>query len=356
MPAVLWIESIAERLREMRGWRRRATAFAAGAASVLAMAPFFAWPILWLTIPALVWLVDGALAPPGQECKSTAPMLVAEGARRSSRGSFPTGRGRSSVPWYQRPEFAAAEIGWWFGFGFFVLGLFWIGEAFLVEAETFAVLLPFAVTLLPAGLALFYAAAVGLAARFWTISSRRVFLLALAMSAAEWLRGHVLSGLPWNILGYALTYPLPLMQSAAVPRHLWAHARDHAHLRAAARAVERGTQAIGRRRSRAAALATAIVPLALWRHSAPSAGICVQRDGPGYHDPHRATERPAAREVAPGKSEPHIPRPPGLVRHQSCRRHGRSCRRHPCDLARGGHAVPSPGYPEVRAAIGRLLP
>ena len=43
--------------------------------------------------------------------------------------------------------FAAAEIGWWFGFGYFLAGLFWVGEAFLVEAETFAVLLPFAVTL-----------------------------------------------------------------------------------------------------------------------------------------------------------------------------------------------------------------
>ena len=44
----------------------------------------------------------------------------------------------------------------------------------------------------------------------------RVLVLALALSAAEWLRGHILSGFPWNVLGYALTYPLPLMQSAAV--------------------------------------------------------------------------------------------------------------------------------------------
>jgi apolipoprotein N-acyltransferase len=70
--------------------------------------------------------------------------------------------------------------------------------------------------LLPAGLALFYAGAAGVAARFWRPGYARVLVLALALSAAEWLRGHVLSGFPWNALGYALTHPLPLMQSVAV--------------------------------------------------------------------------------------------------------------------------------------------
>ena len=45
------------------GWRRRGIALrGAGALSALAMPPFFAFPILWITLPVLVWLIDGAVA------------------------------------------------------------------------------------------------------------------------------------------------------------------------------------------------------------------------------------------------------------------------------------------------------
>jgi len=42
------------------GWRRALIAFVAGALSALAMAPFSFWPILFVTFPTLVWLIDGA--------------------------------------------------------------------------------------------------------------------------------------------------------------------------------------------------------------------------------------------------------------------------------------------------------
>ncbi|HEX5998558.1 MAG TPA: apolipoprotein N-acyltransferase [Hyphomicrobiaceae bacterium] len=185
MPAQTPIAIVAERVRGLVGWRRRAAAAGAGAVSALAMAPFFFWPVLWLTLPVLVWLIDGA-------------------ADRHADQR----RGRRLV--------AAAGAGWWWGFGYFLAGLYWIGDAFLVEAEVFAFLMPAAVMAMPAGLALFYAAATGIASLVWQSRLWRVLGLALALSAAEWLRGHILSGFPWNVLGYALTYPLELMQSAAV--------------------------------------------------------------------------------------------------------------------------------------------
>lgn len=165
------------------GWRRAGYAFLAGALSNLSMAPFFVAPVLFLTLPVLVWLIDGAAWVPG-------------GARAVvSR---------------------AARDGWWFGFGYFLFGLFWIGEAFLVEADTFGWMLPFAVTLMPAGLALFWAAAAALASVLWRPGLGRIVVLALTLAVFEWLRGHVLTGFPWNVLGYALTWPLLLMQSAGL--------------------------------------------------------------------------------------------------------------------------------------------
>ena len=144
------------------------------------MAPFNAWPVLFLTFPVMVWLIDGA------------------------------GAGR----WRGVP--AAAMAGWWFGLGYFVPGLYWIGYAFLVDASTFAWLMPFAVLGLPAYLALFTAFGFALARLIWTRDASRVIALAASLTVSEWLRGHVLTGFPWNAFGYALTEPLALAQTASL--------------------------------------------------------------------------------------------------------------------------------------------
>ena len=162
------------------GWQRAAIAFGAGAASALSMAPVNAWPLLFFTFPMLVWLVDGSAG----------------------------GRWGGTL--------SAAIAGWCFGFGYFVCGLYWIGYAFLVDAKTFAWLLPVAVAGLPAFLALFPALGLALARAFWVRGPARILALAVALSAAEWLRGHLLSGFPWNTFGYALTEPLALAQSVSL--------------------------------------------------------------------------------------------------------------------------------------------
>ena len=176
-----------------RGWARCGVAFASGGVSALAMAPFFLWPILFATLSVVVWLLDSA-----QQTKTT-----------DARNWF-------TMRWLPHPMWQAFRDGWWFGFGYFLFGLFWIAEPFLVEFDKFAWLIPFAVTLLPAGLALFFGFATALASQFWWPGLARVLMLAVAFAGAEWLRGNILTGLPWNTLGYALTQPLILMQSAAV--------------------------------------------------------------------------------------------------------------------------------------------
>src|SRR5205085_10111570 len=68
----------------------------------------------------------------------------------------------------------------------------------LVDAPTFAWLMPFAVLGLPAYLALFTAAAFALARLLWTRDATRLLALAVSLTITEWLRGHLLSGFPWN--------------------------------------------------------------------------------------------------------------------------------------------------------------
>ena len=162
------------------GWQRVAIAFAAGALSTLALAPFNLWPVMFLTMPVVVWLIDGSAA------------------------------GRLGG------VMGAAGTGWWFGFGYFLAGLYWVGYAFLVDAKTFGWLLPVAVAGLPAGLAVYMAAGFALARALWTRGASRVLVLAVALTVAEWLRGHLLTGFPWNALGYTLTGPLVLAQAAAL--------------------------------------------------------------------------------------------------------------------------------------------
>ena len=162
------------------GWRRILIAFLAGAASTLALPPTDVWPVPFVTFPILVWLVDGAAA----------------------------GRLGGVV--------AAATAGWWFGFGYFLAGLYWVGNAFLVDAKIFGWLLPFAVIGLPAGMAVYTALGLALARLIWTRGATRVLALAVALTVAEWLRGHLLGGFPWNTFGYALVSPLWLAQGAAL--------------------------------------------------------------------------------------------------------------------------------------------
>ncbi len=162
------------------GWQRAAIAFGAGAASALAMAPANVWPVLFLTFPVLVWLIDGSA-----------------GGRLAR-------------------TLNAAAAGWCFGFGYFLCGLYWVGYAFLVDAKTFGWLLPIAVAGLPAYLALFTALGFAIARLIWVRGPVRILALAAALTIAEWLRGHLLSGFPWNAFGYALSEPLALAQSVSV--------------------------------------------------------------------------------------------------------------------------------------------
>ena len=152
-----------------------------GAISVLGHAPFYFAPVFLLCF-ALFWLrIDGMRH------------------------------------WENRPKRALFWSGWAFGFGYFLMGLYWIGSAFIVRGGIYVWIMPLCVPVLPAFLALFWAIP---SALYGYVKSTRLWIGALVFGllifAFEWLRGHILSGLPWNLPGYIFEGGKPISQSASL--------------------------------------------------------------------------------------------------------------------------------------------
>jgi apolipoprotein N-acyltransferase len=185
VPRANGLASLVEGVILSWGWRRRVIAFGSGAVGALALPPFSLFALIAAPLTIAVWLIDGA-----QDHGSGRPLI---GSMRAAFGA-----------------------GWWMGFGYFVAGLWWVGAAFLVEADKFAWALPLGVVALPAVLAFFPAAGFAIARALWSPGPSRVFALAFGLGLAEWARGLLFTGFPWNDLGMALGSNLVLAQIASV--------------------------------------------------------------------------------------------------------------------------------------------
>lgn len=208
----------------LAGWRGWLVMFAAGLAAAAALPPIYALPGLF-AYALLVARLD---------------------------------RARSPV--------SAALSGWAFAFGYHIAGLYWISNALLVDGDRFAWLVPFAAAGLPAGLALFGALA-GAAYRMLRPTGwLRVPAFAAIWGLAEWLRGHIATGFPWNLpasswaFSDALLQPLALLGGYGYSLFVLAFAAAPVLL-AVPRFAEAAEAASARRRRIAAGLAFLTVPL-----------------------------------------------------------------------------------------------
>ena len=133
-----------------------------GVLAALAFAPMHVTPLLAVSFVGLIWLIDAA--------------------RQYDR--------------WGRHVFA---VSWAFGFGFFFVSMYWTALPFLVEPERHARYLWMPLFLLPGGMAVIWGTACAAAAAFWSSSPSRVFVFALFMGLAEYLRGVLFGGFPWNL-------------------------------------------------------------------------------------------------------------------------------------------------------------
>ena len=173
---------LAYQLVGLSGWRRYGVAFLLGVSAVAALPPVDLSPLLFVAFPGLLWLDEGSAGPS-----------------------------------------ASFGLGYAFGLGFFVAGLYWISGALFVDIATFWWLVPIAAAGLPALFALYVGIALlatNLATKHLRLSgTARVFGFAIAWTAAEWVRGHAFTGLPWNLIGSTWSGAFPgaiaVLQSVA---------------------------------------------------------------------------------------------------------------------------------------------
>jgi apolipoprotein N-acyltransferase len=156
------------------GIQRYAAAFGFGALLTLALPPVGMFFIPLLCVPCFIWLA--------QSC-------------HSKRQSFLTG--------------------WAFGAGYFILGLYWVSFALFVDIGQWGWVLPFSAVVAPAIVALYYGFIPLVVYRYKDRPTPHVLLFVAAWAGIEFLRGHLFTGFPWNLLGYTWNYVLPVMQANA---------------------------------------------------------------------------------------------------------------------------------------------
>ncbi len=127
--------------------------------------------------------------------------------------------GPAFVVWQAAASWRAAFARlWWFSFGFFVAGLYWIGIAITTDMATFWWFLPVPVILLPAFLAALQAG--GSLVAYFGPWRRASWSGALAFAGAwlliEWVKLWLFTGFPWNLLGYSFAFTPWLMQPASI--------------------------------------------------------------------------------------------------------------------------------------------
>ncbi|MBL0848829.1 MAG: apolipoprotein N-acyltransferase [Candidatus Liberibacter ctenarytainae] len=176
--------NIAGKIMLLSGGKRCFVAILAGVLSALSISPSDFFIASFVSFTLLVWLLDGISSVFG-------------------RGSSINGIGSSFF------------IGWLFGVGYFVAGMWWVKEVLVEHASVFLpswIIVIFCLSI-PLFLAIFHGIATSLASLFWFEGVGRICIIACSFGFSEWLRSFLLGGGTWNSIGYAMM-PIPVMMQS----------------------------------------------------------------------------------------------------------------------------------------------
>lgn len=103
--------------------------------------------------------------------------------------------------------------GWLFGFGYFLMGLYWIGNALLIEGNPYRWAYPIAVIGLPFILSFYFGLTSFLIKKFTDLSKISGFLFFVFLfGIEEFLRGHLFTGFPWNLIAFGWSEHITVIQ------------------------------------------------------------------------------------------------------------------------------------------------
>lgn len=177
-PLDVW-RGLRERVRALPAPAAGALAFAAGALTVFAFAPFHIQPVYLLALCLFVLMLDDARGKP-------------------------------------RPRRAGFWRGWAFGAGMFLAGTFWIANAFFERGGVYAWFFWVPLVFIPAGLALFWGLAGAVYARLSRPGPARIVVFAVLFTGVEYVRATALSGFPWNLPGHVWAAGGAVSQAASL--------------------------------------------------------------------------------------------------------------------------------------------
>lgn len=109
-----------------------------------------------------------------------------------------------------------AAIGYWFGFGYFAAGFYWIGNALLIDIARTGILYPLVLLLNGAFFGLFTILPFMITKIGNNILTKSMLFAAFWCLICEWLRSFILTGFPWNPISSVITFSLEMMQILAV--------------------------------------------------------------------------------------------------------------------------------------------
>ncbi len=98
-----------------------------------------------------------------------------------------------------------------FGFGFYLSGIYWINNSLTFD-ESFKILIPLGLIVLPLFLSLFCSIIILLIGPYIDLNFRSLFFLSGGMAFSDYIRSKILTGFPWNLWAYSFSWATEIIQ------------------------------------------------------------------------------------------------------------------------------------------------